>query len=131
MIAFANSLITDVPAKHDREIVERIFTWVRDRITYRNDANGVEVLRAPDVLIHDGYGDCDDKATLLSALLEALGYSTRFVVIGFEPEDFTHVYNEVRLGTVWVALDSTEPVPMGWSPYDGDIPIRARMNWNI
>lgn len=131
MIAFANSLIADVPPKADREIINRIFLWVRDQIIYRNDANGVEVLRAPDVLIQQGYGDCDDKSTLLSTLLEALGYDTRFVVIGFEPDNFTHVYNEVKLGTVWVPLDSTEPVEMGWSPYDGPQPILARMNWNI
>lgn len=131
MIAFAHSLIADIPAKEDREIVNRVFEYVRDSIVYRLDANDVEVLRAPDVLIRDGVGDCDDKATLLATLLEALGYNSRFMVIGFAPDDFSHVYNEVQLGTVWVPLDSTEPVPMGWSPFDGPQPIVARMVWNI
>lgn len=133
MIAFANAITAEAPPKADRQIVNLAFEWVRDRIAYRNDPNGVELLRAPDVLIQTGYGDCDDKATLLSTLLEALGYNTRFVVIGFEPDNFSHVYNEVQLGPrgAFIALDSTENVPMGWSPFDGPQPILARMNWNI
>lgn len=131
MIAFAHSLIAGIPAKDDRAIIQRVFEYVRDRITYRLDANDVEVLRAPDVLIAQGYGDCDDKSTLLSTLLESLGYKTRFVVIGFVPDEYEHVYNEVRFGSGWLPLDSTEQVEMGWSAYDGERRILARMNWNI
>lgn len=131
MIAFAHSIISGVPEKDDRAIIERVFRWVRDSITYRSDPNDVETLRTPERLIRDGYGDCDDKATLLSALLEALGYKTRFMVIGFAPDTFEHVYNEVLRGETWIALDSTEAVEVGWSPLDESRPILSRMPWRI
>lgn len=130
-IAFTHAVLQGVAPKDDRGEIERIFAYVRDRIIYRKDPVDVEALRAPDVLIRDGHGDCDDKATLLAAMLEAVGYDARFVVIGFQPDDFTHVYVEVRFGPGWMPLDSTESVPAGWSPYDGGRPIRARMNWHI
>lgn len=136
MRAFAETLIADVPPKDTRGEIGAVFNFVRDAIRYTRDINDVEMLKAPDVLLAERFGDCDDKATLLATLLETVGYKTRFVAVGLRTEDFEHVYVEVLLGDPrspqsWYALDTTEPHPMGWSPYDGAQPIKARMVWHV
>lgn len=90
--------------------------FVRDKIRYVKDIRGVETVQTPDVTLSIGAGDCDDKSVLLASLLESIGHPTRFVAIGFKPDDFVHVYPETRIGTSWIPLETTEPVEVGWSP---------------
>lgn len=90
--------------------------FVRDKIRYVKDIRGVETVQTPDVTLSIGAGDCDDKSVLLASLLESIGHPTRFVAIGFKPDDFAHVYPETRIGTSWIPLETTEPVEVGWSP---------------
>jgi len=54
---------------------------------------------------------------LTSAMLEAIGYMTKSVAIGFTPNNFDHVYLEVLEPDrqIWLALDPTEPNPVGWA----------------
>ena len=62
-------------------------------------------------------GDCDDKSTLLAALLESMGYATGFCALGFEGQPFSHVIALVRLGQGWCPLETIVPnIGMGWSP---------------
>jgi len=102
-----------------------LYRFVRDSIRYVQDVNEIETVQEPQKTLEFGAGDCDDKATLLAALLESIGHPTRFVAIGFEPGIFSHVYVESRIGDSWVAMETTEPVEMGWEP-DPSL-IRARM----
>lgn len=128
----AENIVAGVPEKDFHGEANALFLFVRDKIRYVQDATDAEILKAPDVLIETGQGDCDDKSVLLAALLESLGHPARFVAIGMDgPEDFTHVYVETKIGSDWISLDPTEPVDMGWSPFDGPEPIRARMRWRI
>jgi transglutaminase-like putative cysteine protease len=71
-------------------------------------------------------GDCDDKSVLLAALLESIGHPTRFVAIGFQPDDFEHVFVETKIADRWISLETTEPVEIGWMPQH----IRARLTVN-
>lgn len=96
--------------------VEKLHAFVRDSIQYVQDVSEVETLATPQKTLEFAAGDCDDKATLLAAMLESIGFKTRFVAIGFEPGIYSHVYAEVLLGTRWIALETTEPVDAGWSP---------------
>lgn len=129
--ALAESLVADLPGKDYAAEVRRVFYYVRDSIRYTQDVNDVETLKTPLATVETRQGDCDDKSTLLAALLESLGHPSRFVAIGFEPENFAHVYVETFIGRDWMALDATEPVEPGWSPYAGPRPILARMTWRI
>lgn len=90
--------------------------FVRDRIRYTRDINGVETVQTPLKTLEYGAGDCDDKATLLAALLESIGFETRFHAMGFKPQDVSHVLLECDINGTWVALETTEPVAMGWIP---------------
>jgi transglutaminase-like putative cysteine protease len=96
--------------------VKILHRFVRDQIRYVKDIRGVETVQTPDVTLSLKAGDCDDKSVLLAALLESINHPTRFVAIGFQPDDFVHVYVETRIGTSWISLETTEPVEVGWSP---------------
>lgn len=96
--------------------LKALHAFVRDRIRYVKDVRDVETLQTPEVTLHVGAGDCDDKSVLLASLLEAIGHPTRFVAIGFRPDDFEHVFVESRIGNSWIPLETTEPVEIGWSP---------------
>lgn len=103
--------------------VKALHAFVRDNIRYLRDIRGVETLQTPDKTLEFGQGDCDDKSTLLAALLESIGHPSRFVAIGFAPDTYQHVYAETKIGDKWVSLETTEPVEMGWEPKG----VRARL----
>lgn len=112
----ALSLISGLPQKDYFNELKVLHRFVRDNIRYVRDVHGVETVQTPDVTLALRAGDCDDKSVLLAALLESIGHPTRFVAIGFKPDDFVHVYVENRVGTAWVPAETTEPVDVGWSP---------------
>lgn len=89
--------------------------FVRDQIRYVKDIRGVETVQTPDATLRIKAGDCDDKSVLLASLLESIGHPTRFVAIGFAPDDYAHVYVETRVGNKWIPLETTEPVEIGWA----------------
>lgn len=115
----AEDIVARVPAKDARAEINAIFEWVRDNIRYTMDVRDVETLKDPATVLSTGQGDCDDKSMLTATLLESVGYATRFVAVApNERNVYEHVYCEVRLGAGWVALETTENVPMGWKPPD-------------
>ena len=96
--------------------VNSLFKFVRDRIRYVRDINGVETLHEPQQVLLQKSGDCDDKCLLLASLLESIGYPTRFVAIGPRPGVFSHVFVQVRPFGAWISLETTNPVKMGYEP---------------
>lgn len=90
-----------------------IHAFVRDKIAYRLDPNGVEMVKTPVKVLETGAGDCDDKSVLVAALLESMGHPTRLVAIGFVPGELTHVYVETKIGNRWFAVETTEPLDFG------------------
>jgi transglutaminase-like putative cysteine protease len=96
--------------------------WVRDNIRYTRDVRDVETLQTPLKTLDIGQGDCDDQATLLSSLLEAVGFKTRFLAIKTATlGPFVHVICEAYIGPErqWMPLETTEP----WEP--GRFPVRV------
>lgn len=120
----AERIIEDVPGKDGPGEVEAIQNWVRDNIRYTMDVRDVETLKTPYLTLTTRHGDCDDQAVLVATMLESIGYATRFSAIGFSgPDSFSHVLAEVKLGTRWIAVETTERVSLGWFP-EG---VNARM----
>lgn len=121
IITLARQIIDAAPgpanAKNYRDFVTLLQHFVRDRIRYVPDIHDTEMLQTPIRTLQIATGDCDDKATLLAALLASIGFATRFVALGFKNGPYTHVLAEVKLGTRWVPLetilDGKEP---GWFP---------------
>jgi transglutaminase-like putative cysteine protease len=113
----AISILFLAPQKDDYQEVNTLFEYVRDDIRYVRDIHNIETLQTPDKTMEIGAGDCDDKVTLLCALLEAVGYPTQFIVAGYTSENaYEHVYCLTAIKGVPVALDATEPYPMGYTP---------------
>lgn len=96
--------------------IRLIHQFVRDRIRYVRDVRGVETLHYPEIVLEQGYGDCDDKSVLASSMLEAVGAPTRFVAVGYLPGTYCHVLPQVRVGKKWLSVETTEPVELGWFP---------------
>lgn len=95
--------------------IKNLHAFVRDKIRYVRDVRGVETISTADKILESGQGDCDDKSVLLASLLESIGHPTRFVAIALGGPEFEHVYVETKLGSNWLALETTEPVNIGWS----------------
>lgn len=94
--------------------------FVRDKIRYVKDPVGIELVQTPEATLDIGQGDCDDKSTLLAALLEAIGHPARFTVLGFNGAPFSHVMTEARLysrnSLRWIPLETIIQKPAGWFP---------------
>jgi len=111
----ALSLIRYLQQKDHVNETAVIFEFVRDQIRYVRDIRGVETLHTADMVMDYGQGDCDDKSILLASLLESIGIPTRLVAVGFSNRPLSHVFVEANLSGKWIALETTEPQPMGWS----------------
>ena len=113
----ATQAIFLTPEKNQLHEVDAIFRVVRDGIRYVRDVHDVETLSTPMITLAGRLGDCDDQVMLLASMLESVGYPTRFVIEGYhDPRQYEHVYLQVWVYDQWIAMDPTEPYPLGWSP---------------
>jgi transglutaminase-like putative cysteine protease len=97
--------------------IRRLHAYVRDAIRYVRDVRGVETLHTASRVLEQGQGDCDDKSVLLASLLESIGHRTRFTAVGFVPGRLSHVLPEVKLGRVWLPLETIVAGALpGWVP---------------
>lgn len=114
----AMRLIWLQPARDSRSEIEAVFTWVRDMVRYVADPVWFESVSYPAQTLAMRHGDCDDKATLLGAMLESVGYPVRFVVTGYRVAAPEHVYVQVLASDQWIDLDPTERGGVGYAPPD-------------
>ena len=107
--------------KTDIDKIEALYDYVATNFRYISLSFGVgryQPHSAADVL-HNQYGDCKDKHTLLAALLEAEGFHASSVLINSQrkldvdvpsPSQFDHVISLVPLGKEEVWMDTTTEV---------------------
>lgn len=115
----AAQLVRDLPQYDKLGEIKALHAFVRDSIRYTSDIRGVETLQTPKATLEMGVGDCDDKSTLLAALLESIGTPARFVALCMGgAENFSHVLVEARFGSKgkWMPLETIRPVEAGWYP---------------
>lgn len=92
-----------------------LFQFVRDRVRFVNDPADVEWLQDPAATLRVMAGDCDDRATLLAAMLLSIGHAPEFRVIGTGDSEFSHVYVVDVINGAELALDPTySDNPIGW-----------------
>ena len=112
-------------ALSDEDKARRLYNFVSLSIRYVSVSFGVGRMQphaAGDVL-HNQYGDCKDKPTLLAAMLKSVGISSDAVLIDSSheldadvpsPSQFDHVITVAQVGAKRVWLDSTaEVAPFG------------------
>jgi transglutaminase-like putative cysteine protease len=112
----ALSLTRRLPQKDYLGEARALHDFVQNSIRYVRDIADTEVLQTPLKTLEYGAGDCDDKSMLLAAMLESIGHETRFHAMGFRRGSISHVTVEDLIGGVWVPLETTEPVALGWLP---------------
>ena len=112
----AERIVSDIPQKDYLSELRAIHAFVRDNIRYTHDIRDVETLAPPELTIQRGVGDCDDKALLVAALLESIGHPTRFVAVGKKFNNYQHVLIEVNIRGMWIPVETTENVAIGWYP---------------
>jgi hypothetical protein len=101
--------------------IDAVFSWVKDNIEFRGEYG--ETLQTPKMTLYYRAGDCDDQSILQAALLNSLGYVTRFrtMAVRNSVDDLSHVYVEVfdRRSREWMPVDTTvaRAYP-GWAPED-------------
>jgi len=105
----------------DLDKIQALYDYVAPNFRYISLSFGVGRFQphaAADVL-HNEYGDCKDKHTLLSSLLEASGYHSSSVLINSgrkldpevpSPSQFDHVFTMVPVGKEEIFMDSTTEV---------------------
>ena len=107
-------------AKTDREKLERLFLFVRDKIAFGFPAKG-DLVTASET-IQTGFGQCNTKATLLLALCRASGIPARIhfsliskdiqrgffsgIAYWLMPQNISHSWIEVEIEGAWRRIDS-------------------------
>lgn len=106
---------------HDyRGELEAVYRFVRDRVRFTRDPFDNETLQSPRYTLKTMSGDCDDRATLLAAMVRSIGIPAdlRFRAVAANrrnPRAFSHVYVVASIGGRRVPLDPTfEGVRSGW-----------------
>lgn len=128
MRTLALSITRQLPEHDDRAEITALQHFVRDRIRYVRDVEGVETLQTPPYTLQMGAGDCDDKSILLATLLMAVGYKPQFLAVGINGGFFSHVLAAVRLGTRVIPLETIVPgAEPGWMPPN----VTAVLPWNL
>lgn len=105
----------------DEEKVRAIYEYVSTRVRYIGVAFGIGRYQPHEAVevLHNQYGDCKDKATLLTAMLAAAGVQSDAALIGAgvrfneavpSPASFNHLITHLKLNGQDVWLDSTEEV---------------------
>jgi hypothetical protein len=119
--AMAIQLVRGAAARDDYAQAAAIFHWVKNNIEFRGEYD--ELLQTPLVTAQLRAGDCDDHATLIYALLAALGIKAQFITVATDPSDpqkqFSHVFASawIRAQNGWLPLDTTvERSFPGWQP---------------
>lgn len=119
----AEQLTRGLPARHWFGEIRALHQFVRDDIRYLRDPVNLERVATPEMTLEIGQGDCDDKATLLAALLDSIGHPARYVALAFNGDGFSHVLVETKVRNTgndrsdWMPLETILPdKDMGWYP---------------
>jgi len=122
----AELVVAGLPARDENIEVNAVFDWVLRHYRYLRDPQGLEFVKSPEVCDREisergaFQGDCDDVSAYLGALLAAIGYKVKLVVMSVPNRDgaFRHIYIKVFLPKQkrWLPLEATAPQkPAGWS----------------
>ena len=100
------------------EEARRLLKYIQTNIRWTPDIGDAETLAAPHRTLEVGAGDCDDVSILLAAMATSLAIPNRLKAIAADsrfPQEYTHVYNELKLNGRWVAAEpSIEGKALGW-----------------
>lgn len=145
--SIVSSLVKSLPRHSSmRSLVEKVFWWVRNHITFREDEDILikelgyqdpyqELLISPIALLSMPHpeGDCDDFSMLLASLLIAARVPVWYVAIAVDesqPDRWSHIYNKVFLQDegVYLPLDASYGTYPGW---ETSRKVFKKMEWSL
>jgi hypothetical protein len=98
------------------EACKKLWNFVKYHIEYRPDERGLEQVRSPRRLIHDGFGDCDCGTTFIGACLFTLEIPFLLRITKYKKDHFQHIYpvvldkgKEITVDFVVHAFNYEEP----------------------
>jgi hypothetical protein len=86
--------------------VQAIQDWVNANVRYVPDPVTVETVQAPSVTVENSFGDCDDQAVLVAALLMSIGTEVQFKAVGQGVNEMEHVWAQALVGGQWIDVDT-------------------------
>jgi transglutaminase-like putative cysteine protease len=116
------SLVLNLPERDYGAEITALHAFVRDNIRYVQDPEDLELVATPEKTLEYRQGDCDDKSTLLAAMLTSINHPARFAAIGLNGQPFSHVLVETKIRNTgddrrdWLPLETILKVPAGWWP---------------
>lgn len=137
----ADDILARFPDPYNIYQAAAAFDFVHSNITYRAEPSGQDLWQSPAETLGLLSGDCEDYTLLLSALITALGGTTRFhvetdhaflsVYVGTDLQAATDAlsryYNsEIRLAAFndrygyWLSADATDSTYLGALPLGGE-----------
>lgn len=89
-----------VPSNYYKDETLAIARFVKDRVRYVRDINGVETVTDPLTLIDqikrgEAQGDCDDMSLLIATLLLSIGHQPYFRIVKYNNDGsapYNHIY---------------------------------------
>lgn len=110
----------------DDERIAALYNYVATNIRYVSISLGIGRFQPHDAaeVLHNQYGDCKDKHTLLAAMLASMGINSEPVLINAEtkidsevpsPFQFNHLVSAIKRGDSYLYADTTtEVAPLGY-----------------
>jgi len=118
----ASQILRGVDWRDRRRVVETLWRFVRDRVDYRRDPRGVELVRSAEVTLSGMAGDCDCQSVLLGSLLASVDAAPLSIVL-------TRVGSSPKYGHVLIAAQipgpdgpDGEPGEDEWTPLETIVP---------
>lgn len=97
----------------EEETCRAVFDFIVDNVNYNEDPDGVQWIRTPARLLHDGEGDCKSMAILSASLLNNLGIPCFFRFVSFSKNNqITHVYTVTESGIIIDPVERIDEQPV-------------------
>ena len=114
-----NELVEEIRECDYQTQCEAVFGYLIDNVQYKEDPNGVQLVKTPARLISDGIGDCKSMSIFIGSCLHCLGIPFIFRFVGFGNEKiYNHVYVVANPGTnKQLILDPVERID-GYPVFD-------------
>lgn len=97
----------------EEETCRAVFDFIIANVNYNEDPDGVQWIRTPARLLHDGEGDCKSMAILSASLLNNLGIPCFFRFVSFSKNNqITHVYTVTESGIIIDPVERIDGQPV-------------------
>lgn len=111
----------------EEDTCRAVFEFIINNVRYNEDPDGVQWIRTPARLLHDGEGDCKSMAILSASILNNLGIPCFFRFVSFSKNhQITHVYTVTESGIIIDPVERVNGQPV--FNYASDFTYKKDMN---